>query len=149
MNVTTDTMRGVLIDPTAKTVTDVQIKKDTYKRIGEAIRCDTITCTSVSSQDDLWLDDEGLLTRPNPHGYFKLGGHLFAGVGLILSHDDEGNSVSTRIPLALVQSTCVFYNEDGLTEKELSPSMFVMEMDENMQPIESTRKEIPLNVRRG
>lgn len=148
-----DPMRGILIDPTTRTVKEVMVPKEGNHAISGAISCDWITCTQVSASadgfgDDLWVDDEGLLVQPNPNGYFKLGPHLFAGKGLILAHDPEGNSISTSLPVALVFLSCRFLTFDQLTPEEIEPKMTFVALDDNLQPVPGTEQHIPLRARK-
>ena len=53
-------MRAILIDPTAKTVTEIQIGTD-YKEIYKAIDCSCFACPiEYDNGDTLYCDDEGL-----------------------------------------------------------------------------------------
>jgi len=88
-------MRAILIDPFTKTITEVEYSGD-YKQIYKLINCDTFTVSCLSDADDLFLDDEGLL---KDNRYFTWNGHPFAGKGLILAHDDEGDTISTTYDL--------------------------------------------------
>lgn len=90
-------IRAVLIDPVARTVTDIEIEKGLsflYKAIG----CRTVTRVELDDQNDLWLDDDGLLHTPQPDK-FTIGRYPqpLAGVGLVCGYDGEGNTISTRL----------------------------------------------------
>lgn len=145
-----ETMQGILIDPSRRRVEAVDVLKDTYKRIPEMLGCRLMTRVGVSEAsdgsgrgDDLWLDDEGLLTDPNPYGYFRLRSvdgqrvtpGVYAGRGLILAHDGEGESVGTALTVGDVFPTVEWLSYEQLTYDELHPMATFQALDENFQPV--------------
>ena len=60
------------------------------------IDCTTFDVVMLSDADDLFVDDEGLL---KDNRYFSWSGRNFAGKGLILGHDDEGETIATTYDL--------------------------------------------------
>lgn len=62
----------------------------------------------------MYVDDEGLLKNPNR--YFKYGERTLAGIGLILAHDDEGESVGTTLSSAEVFENVEFLPEGHVEE---------------------------------
>lgn len=80
-------MKAILIDPSNKTVTDVDYDGD-YQKIASIIGASSGLFDVVRSGDDaiMYIDDEGLLVNPNPHGYFRIGNfpNTFAGKGLVV-----------------------------------------------------------------
>lgn len=104
-------MRGILIDPWLKTITEVQVGEgiqDMYRVMSNPLgpKVD-IFCIGMqwSNGDVLYVDDEGFL---------KPGGRLFTidradgqplvGNGLILGSDAEGNSVDAEHLLVEIQT---------------------------------------------
>ena len=95
-------MRAILIDPVAKTVTDVETSGklesiDGLPGIYELLKVEIIPAVTLpveSHVETLFLDDEGLL---KPNHFFRMYGYVqpFAGRGLVLGTDGEGDSVST------------------------------------------------------
>ncbi len=90
-------IKAVKIDPTARTVSDIEIDKGlaaTYAAIG----CQVVTRVVLDKQNDLWLDDNGLLHDPQPEK-FLIGKYPqpLAGVGLVCGYDDEGNTISANV----------------------------------------------------
>jgi len=59
----------------------------------------------------LFLDDEGLLGESNQRYFEYKGVGCFAGKGLIMSHDDEGDSKATTLDLMEVSSLIEFMPE--------------------------------------
>lgn len=88
-------MRAILIDPTTRTICEVDYNGD-YKTIATTLGCSIYTVMHVGNGVDMFLDDEGLLTYPNPHGYFKMRGYdgILAGKALITGTDMEGNTIA-------------------------------------------------------
>lgn len=85
-------MVGYLIDPFAQTVTPVEYDGD-YRSIYKLIGCSTFTVASSSEGLDCYVDDEGLLNGPTDFFVFEDYPQPLAGKGLVLSHDEEGDSV--------------------------------------------------------
>jgi len=87
-------MKAILIDVTAQTVTDVDLEAG-LSAMYKAIGCQSINRVVLDSVADLWVDDEGLLHRPQPPK-FRIGGYdyTFAGNGLICGYTAEGHTVS-------------------------------------------------------
>ena len=88
-------MKGILINPFDETIKEVNIlgnAEDVYL----LTECSTFDVVRISDTEDLYVDDEGLL---KDNRYFTIYGKPIAGRGLIMSHDVEGNSVSTTLSL--------------------------------------------------
>lgn len=90
-------IKAVKIDPTARTVTDVEIGKGLAATCA-AIGCRTVTRVVLDDQNDLWLDDDGLLHNPQPEK-FQIGDYPqpLAGIGLVCGYDEEGNTISATV----------------------------------------------------
>jgi hypothetical protein len=97
-------LTGLLIDPFLKKVTNVKVEndlKDFYRHIG----CSMVEVVSLTqySDDDIWVDEEGLLKRDQR--FFKVSdlpfGHhgVIAGRGLILGNGGEGNTISCDLSI--------------------------------------------------
>ena len=89
-------MRVILINPYNQTIKEAVYGGD-YREIYDLIGCRTFDVVSLSDADDLYVDDEGLLKDDNR--YFSWSGRNFAGIGLILGHDDEGETIETTYDL--------------------------------------------------
>ena len=88
-------MRGILINPFDQTIKEVVYTGD-FREIYSLIDCRTFDAVMLSDADDLYIDDEGLL---KDNRYFSWSGRNFAGKGLILGHDDEGETIATTYDL--------------------------------------------------
>jgi hypothetical protein len=91
---------GFLIDPAARSIAPWRYTGD-WRTIAPAIRIgqSPFTIVEIGGGDVIYVDDDGLL---KPHDWFFAirGGHQpFAGCGLVLGTDDQGETVSARIEL--------------------------------------------------
>lgn len=108
-------MTGILIDPKARSIREVEIKKDEdgscLTDMYRELNCECVdVAPGVMSylpghpEDDLWFDDEGVF-REDDCGAFILS-ELFTpiiGRGLILGSDKSGNSVSHHLSQEAVE----------------------------------------------
>lgn len=92
-------MKGILINPFDETVKEVNILGN-IEDIYLLTECRTFDIVALSNTDDLYIDDEGLLYD---NRYFSIYGKTLAGRGLIMGHDNEGNSASTTLSLQEVK----------------------------------------------
>jgi len=106
-------MKGILINPFDETIKEVVVTND-YKDIYLLIECSTFDVVMLNEQEDLFIDDEGL--RKNPTRYFSWSGRPFAGKGLVLSHNEDGDTMSTTYDLHEVVDRVEFLPE-GHVEK--------------------------------
>jgi hypothetical protein len=106
-------VRGILINPFAETITEVQHDVSDYRNIYAALsvpehEVDTFTALEVSPRDTLWLDDNGLLKGDTKFWQLEGFAQPLAGCGIILGHDGEGETVGTAIPLEAVKAKVTF-----------------------------------------
>ena len=93
-------MKGILINPFNETIKEV-VYEGNVKEIYDLIECGTFDVVRLSNRDDMFIDDEGLLIE---NRYFTIGNRNYAGRALIMSHDDEGDTVSTELTVQDVES---------------------------------------------
>lgn len=121
-------MRGILIDPSNKTITEVEYNGD-YRTIAPMIGAASglFDLVRYASNVDVFVDDEGLLYNGgNPHGYFRfynpamgMDSGVLAGKALMLGNNRDGASCGCRLSLDtvrrnvqwLVQADGVFFAE--------------------------------------
>ena len=127
-------MHAVLIDPINRAVLDVECSgsihdKDGLPGIYTLTRCDLITLVYMDAggHEALFLDDEGLL---KPNHLFKL--HRYptplAGCGLILSSDDEGETIATNFTADQIRPLITFLG--GPQEIEIpAPEIYIINKD--------------------
>jgi hypothetical protein len=98
-------MRGILIDPTNKTVSEIDGDFTNYRKIQEVVG-DPFTVIGLGGGETLYLDDEGLLREPIAPLFTWVGYRQpLAGKGLILGTDDNGDTIASIMPLAVVQAS--------------------------------------------
>ena len=106
-------MKAILIDPFNQEVKEIKIG-DTLQDIYDAPDCDPFDIATFIhdslGRTDIYVDDEGLLKESNR--YFKTwNGNIYAGKGLLLDTDDEGNSTDVSVSVLQVQSSIKFLPE--------------------------------------
>lgn len=101
-------VRAILIDPFAKTVSEVQHNASDYKNIYKVLGISTFDARAVDKTNSMFFDDDGLY-KEDQH-YFAIGRepHV-AGKALILGVDGEGETADCTVPLQLVQRAVRFY----------------------------------------
>jgi hypothetical protein len=117
-------MKAFLIDPIAKTITEVEhdlgsdhfdALKDIYRHIG----CDLVDVVRLQDGDGIYVDDEGLLKSPSPDSFWampELYGEeaAWTGKGLVLGSDAKGDSTEPKITLDELKRIVVFLVPDQL-----------------------------------
>lgn len=108
-------MRAILIDPFTKSVEEVTTngKLDDIYRL---LNVELITTVTLSDTDALFLDDEGLFVPKEQQEYFHWTGSMqpFAGRGLILGADWEGESADAEIDIDTVRKRVHFLDKTNL-----------------------------------
>ena len=99
-----NTIKGLLIDPTNRTISEVEIDSDDdgsyLAAMYEVMGCDCVDVGRGGLQflpsgpiDDVWFDDEGMYS--DCEDCFIIPGFVpLIGKGLILCYDENGNSTS-------------------------------------------------------
>lgn len=93
-------MYAYLIDPFARTVTEVEHSGD-YKQIYTLTDCETFTAVVINTAgDSVFIDDEGLINGKE-QAFFRFEGYPepLAGKGLILGCNSNGETVVPYITL--------------------------------------------------
>ena len=101
-------MKGILINPFDETIKEVVYTGD-YREIYDLVECRTFDVVRLNNEDDMYIDDEGLLV--NNQRFFSINEGNYGGKGLLLSHDDEGDSVATNLSLQTVKDMVHFLPE--------------------------------------
>lgn len=109
-------MRGIKIDVESKSIYEVDVPSEgTLDAMYKLLGCQTVDALSLFEKETLWLDDEGLLREPIL-GAFRLAGRAYAGHGLILGTDSEGDSVNATTSVAAVYALADFVDTSELPE---------------------------------
>lgn len=100
-------MRGVLVNPYTKWISEVIVKKNDIQTIYDAMswlghKVEIVQVGLVlPTGDNMLVDEEGALKPGRP--VWKLNGVAFVGPGLFLGSDKDGDWCSAKIPLIDVQ----------------------------------------------
>ena len=102
-------MKAILINPFDQTIKETEYTGD-YREIYALIKCRTFDIVSLNNDDDMYLDDEGLLV--DNQRFFSMGnGGNYGGRALLLSHDDEGETTASTLTLQMVKDMVQFLPE--------------------------------------
>lgn len=112
-------VKGILIDPFACTVTEVEHDAASYKEIykllsHESMPVDcftTATSRALDGRDSIFVDDEGLL-KPCSRFFVIRGEQPYAGKGLVLGADREGDTISASTKLVNLRREVFFLQRD-------------------------------------
>lgn len=100
-------LNAILIDPFTKTVKAIKINHG-LDAMYNVIGCELVDVARIDGENDLWVDDEGLFNSPT-HAFLLKGMHQpFVGRGLILAHDDEGESISTTLTVDEIEMSVLW-----------------------------------------
>lgn len=101
------TNRLILIDPFEQTVAHVESdgKAESLKAL---MKCDLFDVVSVSVDNIMVLDDEGLL---KDNRYFSLMGQPYAGRAVIMTEDKDQNMIDSDLDLDRVKERITWHPE--------------------------------------
>jgi hypothetical protein len=111
-------MRALLIDVDRERIEEVEVSKENF--LDDAyrlIKCETIEVAfnfpphpqANGTFDTIFVDENGLVTDGPKKFWIIQGGHQpFAGNGLVVAVDDEGNTVGAMIAIERLQSMVEF-----------------------------------------
>jgi hypothetical protein len=146
---TTETIKGLLIDPFLRTVTEVEVARDDYKALYPLLSTEKnkVDCFDVvriendfGEEESIFIDDNGLYVPAENQAYFLFDGVFLAGKGLIFGVDNEGGTVSTKITRSNISNKKRLSWPDHEAsavhaQHLLAASGQVYELDENFRPI--------------
>jgi muramoyltetrapeptide carboxypeptidase LdcA involved in peptidoglycan recycling len=114
-------MRGILIDPFKRTVTEVDTIGN-LAAIYELLGVDCVTAVSVGENQILFLDDEGLFVPKEEQEYWHLKGsnQPYAGKGLLLGLDEEGENIDSAMTFWEVNLLVTFLDKANVNPEEFS-----------------------------
>ena len=118
--------KGILIDVQNRTITEVEVTKDSndseLQSMYNHIKCEMVDCVSLNDENDVWVDEEGLLTLTPFSMFFKIEGYheFLPSNGLILGYDDEtGDSSDTTLTIDENKSLLKFNTLNELRSKKV------------------------------
>ena len=108
-------MKAILIDSINKEVKEIEIGKG-IDQMYEFLKCQYFTIGSyLDKQDAIFVDDEGLMNGTDQFFTFEGAHQPFAGNGLIMGCDDEGESEDCKIDITEVTKKVKFYDRYELS----------------------------------
>lgn len=118
-------IQAFFINAKEQTVTQMEIKQD-LQTYYDLIGCRVVDGIYLDAENFCYVDDEGLLKEQE--GYFALANfpRPFAGNGIIVGTDEEGNDVSSKLVLEEVRRNVKFYRPDELIHDLKEPFMQFM-----------------------
>lgn len=103
--------KGILIDVKNETITEVQVGD--YKDIQKKIGCDLFDVVQIDEENDVYVDDEGLLSVDKDSKFFGFKGSnvKLAGNGLVLGNNrNTGDSKNTTLTVEYLKERIEFFN---------------------------------------
>jgi len=108
-------MKAILINSKTKEVKEVEMGKD-YREIYKQLECELFTIGAyLDKEDAIFVDDEGLMNGTDVFFTFEGAHQPFAGNGLIMGCDDEGESVDCKVDIDEVKNKVKFYDRYELS----------------------------------
>lgn len=108
-------MKAILIDVHSQTIKEVEVTKDlsgsNLQSMYEHIGCDCFTCVGIDENNDIFVDDNGLLFLTPFSRFFNYKGYSqpLAGNGLIVGIDNnDGESIDTTLTIDEVIKNVTF-----------------------------------------
>jgi len=112
-------MNALLINPIDETITEVTFSGD-YKQIQKAIDANCFGVVSIPNDDDIYIDDEGLLKGNNYFFMHKDVPTPLCGKGLVLgANHDTGDSTSVHVTLKELKHSITFLGQQGINHSRL------------------------------
>lgn len=99
--------KGILINPEAKTIEEIQIKEDVLKSLYEIIGCELVECIRLDNKNALWVDEEGFYN--SAFGFDLIGYSPLSGKGVILGYDHNGDKSDTTLSIETVTTKIKFH----------------------------------------
>ena len=103
--------KGILIDVKAETITEVEVGD--YKDIQKKVGCNLFDVVQVDDKNDIYVDDEGLLSVDKDSKFFGFKGNRMklGGNGLVLGiNHNTGDSKSTTLTVEYLKERIEFFN---------------------------------------
>lgn len=108
-------MKAILINAKTKEVKEVEMGRD-YKEIYTQLECELFTTGAyLDAADVIYVDDEGLINGTDIFFTFEGAHQPFAGNGLIMGTDDEGESTDCKVDINEVKTKVKFYDRYELS----------------------------------
>jgi hypothetical protein len=110
-------VRALFINSITKTIEEVEINglEDLQRLVGGYIAVGT-TLVKDTIENTVFVDDEGLLKDPNNYFYIKGSHQPFAGNGVLIGTNDEGDSIDTNFILNDITNLVQFLSTSDVVD---------------------------------
>lgn len=100
-------IKGILIDVEKRQIREVEFENElsSYYRL---LKCDCVTTALYDEHHDVIVDDEGLLKTPIVGLFETPDGGEYAGNGLIVGFNDDGDWISHKLNFETVKNSIRF-----------------------------------------
>lgn len=105
-------MRAIVIDATAKTVTEREII-NSLDAMQDIVGGWIERATQLPNGDDIFVDEEGLLKGTKEFFYIKGAHQPFAGNGVIVACNEEGETISCKSSIDEILERITFMDVNG------------------------------------
>ena len=105
-----NTIRAILVNPIAKTVTEIQMLNDFDNMKAEHIGCELAEVMDFGEGVDAWIDEEGMLKNWDDQGFTKFAGVVTLAGNVVLTGRKNGDmaALPDHITAELVRDMAVF-----------------------------------------
>ncbi|ADB42855.1 DUF3846 domain-containing protein [Spirosoma linguale] len=106
-------IKAISIDPTKRTIEEVEIEANHLSALYKHIGCRTIDFVCrMPNGDALIVDDEALLTDPQPPAFkFAYFLHCIHGIALVVGSNSNGRTIEPKLTLQQVRNLTKFLGE--------------------------------------
>lgn len=107
------TIKAISIDPTTKTIEEVEIEANNLVALYKHIGCRTIDFVCrMPNGDALIVDDEALLSEPQPPAFkFAYFLHRIHGKALVVGSNKNGRTIGPKLTIQNVRNLTKFLGE--------------------------------------
>jgi hypothetical protein len=113
-----DGLRAILIDPFKEKIRVAYLPRDTYiDEIKKWMEVDLIDIVTVNENNQMVLDDEGLLKSNNRFFHWSPLATAYAGKAVIVGYDKEGETTDASYHLPVVEDELVEWLPEGFTKE--------------------------------
>lgn len=115
-------MRAIFIDSVNREVKEVDLDPNSniLEQWYDILKVDMVEVGCyLSEKDSIMVDEEGLLKNTKEFFIYNGAHQPFAGNGLIVGVDSEGETISCEISLEEVERNTRFYTREEIIEKNL------------------------------
>lgn len=107
-------MKVIVIDSKQKKIYEDEVNND-FRALQKVVDGLLATAKYLPSNDVIFVDDEGLLKEPT--NFFEIDGIPFAGIGVVVGDDGEGDSINVHASVAEIKNQITFLTLEEVRAK--------------------------------